>query len=143
MSNLVNHARLELALVGEDQDVIDWYVRVIKEFASLGHSGGSAMATIPVLNALLQYQNLKPLTDFPGEWVDHGDISGAPLWQNKRCSQAFSQDGGKTYSLLDERDAVSSTEGLEPLPTPMHTSKPAKDVYPEGYVVTEFPDDDS
>lgn len=118
--NLIAHARRELALIGEDQDVIDWYVTVIRAFASYGHSGGSAMATIPVLEALLRYRPLTPLTDDPAEWIDHAAESGIAMWQNRRDSTAFSEDGGKTYWLLAEREAGGSLET-----TPMHQSEPA------------------
>lgn len=117
--NLVGHAKRELALIGEDQDVIDWYVTVIRAFAAFGHSGGSAMSTIPVLDALLRYQNLCPLTSDPAEWIDQSEVSGAPLWQSQRCPEAFSADGGQTYWLLSERDVCGSAET-----TPLHTAAP-------------------
>lgn len=114
---LVDHARRELTLIGEDPDVIDWYCRVIEEFASFGHSGGSAAATIPVLHELLQFHALSPLTADPDEWIDQSEPSGYPLWQNCRDSTAFSEDGGKTYWLLSEREAAESMET-----TPLHIS---------------------
>lgn len=104
-SNLVKHARRELELLGEEPDVIEWYLRVIGEFASFGHSGGSFAATLPVLIELLQFKNLKPLTDNPDEWNHISeDVAGEPggLWQSARNSEAFSNDGGKTYWLLSE-----------------------------------------
>lgn len=119
--SLVDHARRELERIGEEPETIDWYCRVIAEFASAGHSGGSAMVTIPVLHELLQFKALSPLTDDPDEWVDRTEISGGvPIWQNVRDSTAFSEDGGKTYWLLSERDAAGSMEA-----TPLHTSEPA------------------
>lgn len=115
-SNLVAHARRELELLGEEEATIQWYCRVVAEFASFGHSGGSASVTIPVLNELLQYRALTDLTDDPDEWIDHTEISdGHPTFQNKRQSEAFSEDGGTTYYLLSER-----TESLET--TPLHRS---------------------
>ncbi len=119
--NLVEHARHELQRIGEEPGVIDWYCRVITEFASAGHSGGSASVAIPVLHELLQFRALSPLTDDPGEWMDRTKESGGhPMWQNKRDSTAFSGDGGKTYWLLAERDAAGSAEV-----TPLHQSEPA------------------
>lgn len=117
MSNMVEHARRELTLVGEDPDVIEWYCRVIEEYASFGHSGGSMEATLPVLEKLLRLKNLTPITDNPDEWTFHdeekwGDPGG--IWQNKRNSQAFSKDGGKTYTVLSERGARDLM--------PLHTS---------------------
>jgi hypothetical protein len=101
MSNLVEHARTELNLIGEEPETIDGYLRVVQAFADMGHSGGSASVAIPVLHELLQFKNLRPLTDDPDEWFYHGPDMG-DCWQNKRNGEAFSNDGGKTYYLLSE-----------------------------------------
>lgn len=104
-SNLVKHARHELCLIGEDVDVINWYTRVIKEYASFGHSGGSAWATIAVLEELLRFRPLTELTDDPEEWYHHGpDMwdSQSGIWQNKRDGRMFSGDGGQTYTCVDD-----------------------------------------
>lgn len=102
MSNLVDHARREMELFETDQNFIDGMCKTIQAFADMGHSGGSASIAIPMLNDLLQWKNLSPLTDDPVEWTDQSDVSGTPLWQNVRNSEAFSEDGGKTYYLLSE-----------------------------------------
>lgn len=102
-SNYVKHARRELELLGEEYDTIVGYLKIIQAFSDMGHSGGSASVAIPTINALLQFQNLKPLTNNPAEWTDVGEQHGFPLSQSKRCSEAFSEDGGKTYYLLSER----------------------------------------
>lgn len=119
-SNLVTHARRELQLLGEDEDVIEWYLDVVRQFAAFGHSGGSAAATIPVLTRLLQYQQLTELTADPQEWQHIAEaIAGdASTWQSRRNPEAFSTDGGKTYYLLSE-----TTRNGRPRRT--HTSKPA------------------
>lgn len=98
-SNLVKHARHELNLIGEEPEVIDWYLRVIREYASFGHSGGSAWATMGVLDELLRFHPLTELTDDPEEWLHIAEeMAGEPnLWQNKRDGRCFSNDGGKTY----------------------------------------------
>jgi hypothetical protein len=104
-SNAVHHARTELKLIGEDPKVIDWYVRVIKEYHSFGHSGGSHAAVLPTLSKLLNFESLSPITDNPNEWLHHGaEIWGAPggIWQNKRDGRCFSADGGKTYTMNDD-----------------------------------------
>lgn len=103
-SNLVQHARRELTLIGEDKDVIDWYCRTIAAFASFGHSGGSHAATLPVLTELLQFNNLSPLTDDPEEWVKHDEDIWPPngIWQSARNAKAFSENEGKNYYLVDE-----------------------------------------
>lgn len=120
MSNLVDHARRELALIGEEQDVTDWFASVVEKFAEFGHSGGSAMVCIPRLEMLLRYQPLSPLTNDPAEWIDRAEESGYPFWQSERNPEAFSEDGGQTYWLLSERDAAGSAET-----TPLHRSEVA------------------
>ena len=115
MSKLEDHARHELELLGEEPDVIEWFLTVIRSFETAGHSGASAAIAIPMLTELLQFKNLKPLSDNPDEWIHiTEDIAGQPdLWQNKRNSAAFSHDGGRTYYLVsdggDQRDRHVST----------------------------------
>lgn len=105
LSNLVEHARVELELINEEPETVEGYLRIVQAFSDMGHSGGSASVGIPVLMLLLQFKNLLPLTDNPDEWFFH-DMqcygSSEVLWQNKRNSEAFSYDGGKTYYLLSE-----------------------------------------
>lgn len=98
-SNFVKHARHELTLLGEEPEVIEWYCRVIKEYASFGHSGGSAWATTTILEKLLRFEPLTDLTNDPVEWQDHG----GHMWQNRRDGRAFSYDDGKTYTLTSDR----------------------------------------
>lgn len=104
-SNLVTHARRELSLIGEEPETIRGYLNVIQAFADMGHSGGSASVAIPVINRLLQFENLAPLTDDPDDWMKIADAmsGGEDLWQNRRCSRMFSIDGGKTYTDVDDR----------------------------------------
>lgn len=109
-SNLVSHARTELIRLGEDETTIEWYLSVVKAFTAFGHSGGSAMATIPVLHVLLQYENITPLTSDPDEWMHvaeevWGETGG--IWQSRRNPKAFSNDGGKTYYYVDDVAKVS------------------------------------
>lgn len=103
-SNLAQHARRELELIGEEPETIDGYLKVILAFSEMGHSGGSASVAIPVINQLLQFNNLSDLTDDPNEWMLIAeDVMGvSDCWQSRRRSEAFSNDGGKTYYLLSE-----------------------------------------
>lgn len=103
-SGLVSHAKKELSLLGEDPDVVRGYIRVIQAFADMGHSGGSAMIAIPTITALLNHENLSPLTNDPNEWVFHDKsvAGGTGIWQSTRNPEAFSSDGGKSYWLLSE-----------------------------------------
>lgn len=102
-SNLVQHARQELEFAGVEEDVRPSILAAIQAFSSYGHSGGSASIVIPMINRLLQFQNISPLTDNPDEWNDVAEFSGRALWQSRRRADAFSEDGGKTYYCLDEK----------------------------------------
>jgi hypothetical protein len=101
-SNLVQHAKRELDLIGEEEWIVNGYLKMIRIFAGMGHSGGSASVFIPTLNALLSYNNLSPLTDSPDEWMLVSDTSEGKCWQSKRNPEVFSDDGGKTYYLISE-----------------------------------------
>lgn len=96
----VEHARRELQIIGEDPDVIEWYVEAVRAFMAYGHSGGSFVETLPVFNKLLRGEHLSALTDDPDEWYKHsaemwdGESS---IWQNKRNTAMLSTDKGKTY----------------------------------------------
>jgi hypothetical protein len=120
-SPLVVHARRELEICGqyaEDPEYSESIIKAVGAFASYGHSGGSAMIAREQLYALLAFKALGPLTDDPSEWIDQSEASGVPMWQNRRDSTAFSEDGGKTYYLLAEREAAGSAEV-----TPLHHSE--------------------
>jgi hypothetical protein len=107
MSTLVEHARRELERVEEDPWMIEGLVKVVQAFADMGHSGGSAGVAIPVLNQLLLRQPLSPITSDPADWIDRSVESGYPLWQNRRDTTAFSEDGGQTWKLLDNPGDVA------------------------------------
>ena len=123
MSNLVNHAKRELATINEDPETTKSIVKMVEIFADMGHSGGSASVAIAMLTELLEFRNLSPLTDNPDEWFFHGeDMWGAPggIWQNKRNGEAFSPDGGKTYYLISEGGSQPAWEAGT---AEMHTSR--------------------
>ena len=118
-SNLMIHARRELELLGEEPEIVEGYLKMIQIFADMGHSGGSASVFVPTLTRLLWFKNLTPLTDDPDEWVHHTtEVWGEPggVWQNVRNGEAFSDDGGKTYTLLSEEAPTSESD------KPKHTS---------------------
>jgi len=117
-SNLVAHARRELEALGNGPEIDDHVIAMVKIFASAGHSGSSAFYTIELLQKLLSFQNLTPLTDDPEDWIFVAEeVWGSPggIWQNRRNGEAFSNDGGKTYYLLSEGGNDKHRE-------PLHTS---------------------
>lgn len=107
--SLIEHARRELELCGQYEEDPAFAVSVlaaVSAFAAYpGHSGGSAAVGINMLNELLQFKNLSPLTNDPEEWIKHTPEmwdGEHHVWQNVRNSSAFSIDGGITYTLVDE-----------------------------------------
>jgi hypothetical protein len=104
-SNLVAHARRELEILGEDDETVQGYLKVIQAFADMGHSGGSASVAIPVIHDLLQFKALTPLTNDPEEWMHIAEEQAGQknLWLSVRQPDAFSNDGGKTHYLVSDR----------------------------------------
>lgn len=105
-STLIWHARNELKYLDEESDIVEAYLSILRIFSSMEHSGSSATAFIWTLFRLMTFQNLTPLTDNPEEWMHHtSEQPGEPggVWQNIRNGEAFSDDGGKTYTLLSDK----------------------------------------
>jgi hypothetical protein len=96
------HALLELNLIKEDPKVMLWYVSVIEAFEALKLPADAADHCLNVLNRLIRFENLAPLTDEPLEWVKVGD----DLWQSIRNYDAFSNNKGVTYKLHSEGNDV-------------------------------------
>jgi hypothetical protein len=125
-SNLVTHARTELALAGlfdKDADY-DGEMKVVEAFSSYGHSGGSAMLAIELLQKLLQFKNLTSLTTDPAEWMYIADgqrpDEDKPFWQNRRDSEVFSEDAGQhAYRFVDD--------GRKPVALNCHVCKQPRD----------------
>ena len=102
LSDLSKHAIGELSLIKEDPKIILWYVSVIEAFNIMQLQPDASDHCVATLTQLLRYGNLAPLTDEPKEWVQIGD----ELWQSIRNRDAFSNNGGTTYKLYSENNAV-------------------------------------
>lgn len=94
--SLVEHAKRELALLPGDDDGDEMQaemnahiIRMVELFADEGHSGFSAAYAISVLQKLLSFEPLTPLTGNDDEWVE----VGTGVFQNSRCSRVFKEDG--------------------------------------------------
>lgn len=106
-SNLVAFAEAELARLkgdGEDDDGMQeamnkHILRMVRTFSREGHSGFSAGYAVSVLQKLLRYEPLGPITGEDGEWTDISPESGEPMWQNKRCSHVFKDGSGRAYDI--------------------------------------------
>lgn len=112
MSQLTQYAKDELTragLFGKDSDYGGMLgtaaLEIIEVFAKQGHSGLSASMVTQLVEKLMRFQPLTPLTYAPDEWNDVSAESGTPMWQNRRKSTTFSTDGGKTHYDLDDPSA--------------------------------------
>ncbi len=98
MSAMVAFAKEELALLRGDeqcemQDAIDEnVVKIVEAFASGGHSGSTAAYTLGLVERLLRFDPITPLTGDDAEWMDVSEMSGQPMWQNRRCSHVFKDE---------------------------------------------------
>lgn len=99
--SLVKFAEHELDLIGlTDEDEMNAAMRkhiihIVNEFAIEGHSGFSAAYAISILEKLLRFEPLTPLTGDDSEWEDVSEMNdGIHLLQNKRCSRIFKDESG-------------------------------------------------
>lgn len=117
---LSEHARVELLRAGVfDSDPVQAaallaIVGVVDALAATGDISGAELAE--PLAVLLRHGTLSELSDDPGEWADRREQTGRRLWQSRRNPDAFSEDGGDTYFLLQQRQQSS------PDPAPTHQS---------------------
>lgn len=112
-SNLVRHAIAELDRMGEtsyeEPSMRRAILDLVRTFAEQGHSGSSAGWCVAVLEKLLRFEPLTPITNDPAEWVEVAD----ELWQCARDSACFSTDGGLTYRRLgDDADHTAAESPL-------------------------------
>jgi hypothetical protein len=108
-SPLVSFAVEELARVGEIYDgmVNEAAVDIVGLFSAQGHSGGSAQITTEIVNRLMRYSPLTPLTGDDDEWME----VGTGVFQNKRCSHVFKENGrAHDIELPRAEDATQWTE---------------------------------
>lgn len=108
--SLMQHAEAELEKAGltdKDSDyegmLADEVLKLVRVFSEGGHSGGSAAMTTAILEKLLRFEPLTPLTSEPDEWMRICDerTNGEELWQSRRDPRAFSKDGGKTWEIME------------------------------------------
>ncbi len=100
-SNLVTHARRELAaggMLGSDPVYANAVLSAVAAMVPAADDSGAAyLCAIDWLMTLLSYGTLSALTDDPDEWFEV--MPG--LHQSRRRPDAFSTDGGRTYTMND------------------------------------------
>jgi hypothetical protein len=136
--DMVDFAKRELSLLrGDDldpmQDAIENDIlEIIDIFSKQGHSGGSAGYVLPILERLLNWEIIAPITGGDSEWEEVGD----GLFQNKRCFSVFKSkdrfDGqpytidGKIFSDDDGESWFTSRDSCVPIEFPYTPSDPEK-----------------
>jgi hypothetical protein len=109
MSNLKHHALMEFRAAGWVDDkgeycdemqgmICDHVLKLLDVFADEGHSGSSAPYAVNLFKTLAMFEPIVPLTGEDWEWTEIArEMSGSnngTLYQNKRCSRVFKDDGG-------------------------------------------------
>lgn len=96
MSNLVDYAKSELdraglAVGGDSYDVMvrEAVLELVEKFSDQGHSGFSAGMVTSIVEKLMRFQPLTPLTGEDDEWNEVGEGE----FQNKRCANVFKKNG--------------------------------------------------
>ena len=118
--DLVQYAESELARIPEDEDGMQDSVNrnileIVKVFSEQGeHSGFSTGYVLSMLERLLRFKPISPLTGADDEW--HEDVctrDGIRIYQNKRCPSVFkSVDAqGNVISCEDSDGIVVSDNG--------------------------------
>lgn len=103
--NMLEYAKTELDIIGmtDSGDEMNIEMRnnileIIEKFSDQGHSRFSASYAIDILNKLLNFKPLSPLTGENSEWVEIRDS----VFQNKRYSSVFRQldcFNGQAYDI--------------------------------------------
>lgn len=100
MSNLLNHAKSELARInfGDEDTVV--MLDILDTFFKQWDSGGAVSAVAPILERLLAAKPLTELAGTPDEWFDIRLYSSSnATHQNIRCSTVFLNENGTAYDM--------------------------------------------
>ena len=105
--SLIEFAKSELAHIGMGEDASDemdiamrdHILKMVETFAAEGHSGFSASLALSLLQKLLDYKPLSPLTGEDSEWLKCGYGNSPVFYQNKRCSTVFKDEDGNAYDI--------------------------------------------
>ena len=98
--NVMAHAERELPHIGTDEMgrlMAEQVREMLLVFSTHGHSGFSASYATGLLQKLMRFEPIAPLTGEPSEWFDHGECK-----QNFRCSRVFMQAdrfNGQPYDI--------------------------------------------
>lgn len=127
MSNIIKHAKRELALLGYtplDQEQEDGpnkevqknILELVETFQKQHNSGDAASYIIGMFFKLAKVEPLKPLTGEDSEW-EKVDFQ---TWQNIRCSRVFKKSDGTCFDvegrIFEEPDGARFTSAASHTP---------------------------
>ena len=100
MSNLITYAKSELDIIGMTEDSKDkmnidmrkCILDIMELFSDQGHSGFSASYCTGIVEKLMKYEPLTPLTGADSEWTEVSFDDKLPVFQNKRCPHVFKEN---------------------------------------------------
>ena len=117
MSNYVKHLDREWDAMGwpkEGDDPQAWIYQNLRQlleaFSKGDHSGSSAPYAVSLFKKLALFEPIGPLTGKPDEWEE----VGPGVFQNKRCSHVFKENGrahDNNGKVFVEPDGTSFTSG--------------------------------
>lgn len=102
MSNLIEHAKREIAIAGWDKPetdemqkrIVAHVMKLLQVFSEEGHSGSSALYAMTLFRTLANFEPIKPLTGEESEWGTQ-----ASPHQNNRCGRVFREPDGTAYDI--------------------------------------------
>lgn len=97
MGDLIKFSERELELIGSCDDpwqsaICQNIMDIVKLFDSQGHSGFTASYTLGIIDRLLRWLPLRPLTGEELEWGTEASKD-----QNNRCFHVFRREDGTAY----------------------------------------------
>ena len=100
---LVEFAKSELERIKKDDDGLQEMansaiLEIVEKFTEQGHSGFSIYYVLSILDRILRFKPITPLTGEDDEWVE----VGSGVYQNNRCSSVFKDEDGFAH----DNDAV-------------------------------------
>lgn len=116
MNSSVEYAKSELARISKDgdemQDAINKnIIEIVELFASQRHSGFTAEYAMSILERLLRFKPITPLTGEDNEWIDVSDEMGRRCFQNKRCSSVFKTTDARDNAIeVHDIDAIACSD---------------------------------
>ena len=115
---MIEYAKSELAKIKKDEDGMqevmnNCILEIVEKFSELGHSGFSVGYALSVLERLLRFKPIFPLSGDNDEWNEITEMDGEHTYQNKRCSSVFKRTDaqGNVDRCYDIDSVVVSDDG--------------------------------